>query len=84
MKETSPALVNPEPGAIPSSPLCLGNSEGCLRQLVHLQLQLDLPIARSELLHLELLQLQLPIAQLPQRLQLPIARSELLHLELQL
>ena len=55
-----------------------------MRQLVHLQLQLQLPIARNELLHLELLQLQLTTVQLPQRLQLTIARSELLHLDLQL
>ena len=73
MKGTSPALINREPGGTPSSPLCLGSSEGCLRQLVHLQLQLDLPIARNELLHLELLQLELPIA-----------RNQPLHLELQL
>ena len=49
---------------------------------VHLQLQLQLLIARDELLHLNLpraLQLDLPTAQ---QLQLVIARNELLHLNI--
>jgi hypothetical protein len=73
----------PRARGTPSSPIHLGNSEGCSSHVVHLQLQLQLLIARNELLHLNLphvLQLDLATAQ---QLQLVIARNMLLRLELQ-